>query len=73
MGRFKTLSQYYKTVFSLTNCEPKPVPERGELGIPIVSSRFAGVCGPKPKTPTKHSAQEKLTSGYHQVDKGDYT
>lgn len=73
MGRFKTQSQYYKTVFSLINSELKLIPEYGEPGIPVLPTHIAGVCGAKPKTPTKQYAQEKLTSGYLQVEMGSYS
>ena len=72
MGRFKTQSEHYKTLFSLIKSELKAIPEHGEHGIPVLPTHIARVCA-KPKTPTKRCVQEKLTSGYLQVDKGGYS
>lgn len=51
MRRFKTQSQYYKTVSSLINSELKPTLEHGQPGIPVLPTHIAGCVEPSQKLP----------------------
>lgn len=71
MGRFKTQSQNYETVFALIKNVLKPIAEHSDLGIPALPTHIAGKCGAKPKTPT--SCLRRATSRCLQVVERSYS